>query len=58
VEKAVFVLFVCGKTKPVAVEFVPILGQSLLFSTGYPPPRVVHKILKTQDLFYDYVLDL
>ena len=30
----------------------------LLVSTGYPPPPVVCKILKTKDYFCDYLLDL
>jgi len=37
----------------------PTLGRSLLFSTGTPPsPLLLRKILKINDLFYDYVLDL
>ena len=36
----------------------PILGRSLLFSTGYPPPPFDCKIFKTNELFCDYVLDL
>jgi len=36
----------------------PTLGRSLLFSTGTPSPLLLRKILKTDALFYDYVLDL
>jgi hypothetical protein len=42
----------------VGVLFFPTLGRSLLFSIGYPPPPFRCKILKTRELFYDYVLDL
>ena len=37
---------------------IPSLGRSLLFGTGYPPPLSGCKILKTRDLFCDYMLDL
>ena len=37
----------------------PKLGPGLLFSTGYPlSPLFPCKILKTNKLFYDYLLDL
>ena len=36
----------------------PTLGRSLLFGTGSPPAPFYCKIQKTNDLFYDYVLDL
>jgi hypothetical protein len=32
--------------------------ERLLFSTGYPSPLFLRKILKTSQLFYHYVLDL
>jgi len=37
---------------------IPVLGRSLLSGTGVPPPPSVPKILKTNELFYHYVLDL
>jgi hypothetical protein len=41
-----------------SLGYFPILGEVYCLVPGTPPPPVVCKIYKTNDLFYDYVLDL